>query len=137
MTPNICLVAIDPNAEDALRRHLFRSALGFWRAASAKDYLADPRHDGTMCVIVDLPRGSGLKTLMALRAAKVDAPALLLADADEDLDAREIAAASVLDTLRRPLQPRELLVWLECILLTLMALVRERVRRGLPAMHAA
>lgn len=137
MTPNICIVAIDPQAEQLLRQAIAASSLTLWHAGSVEAYLADPRRERTMCLILDLPRGTAIAVLKALRAAEVDVPALILADADEALAARDLAAVCVLDVLRRPLKPRELLVWIECILLTLMALVRERLRCGLPERHAA
>ncbi|HEX2592630.1 MAG TPA: hypothetical protein VHL34_14100 [Rhizomicrobium sp.] len=87
-------------------------------------------HPQTLCVIIDFPGSRGLTLLEMLRYQGIDLPAILIADQGEMLEHGRIAKASVLDILRRPFEPRELLSWIECIVVAQNSLTVARDKKA-------
>jgi FixJ family two-component response regulator len=127
----------EPGRLAYIRSRIARSGMTVWTSSSANIFCAEPHYKFTACLVIDMPGIAGLEELEALRSFGISTPTILLADAGEHLPADRLRAASALDVLERPLQPRKLLSWIEGILAALALLVAERERKGPPSRRAA
>ena len=137
MSPNICFMVREAGRLDDIRSLIAGSGMTVWTSSSANMFCAEPHYKFTACLVIDLPGLEGLEELEALRSFGVSTPTILLADAGEHLPADRLQAASALDVIERPPQPRKLLSWIEGILAALALLVAERERKGQPSRRAA
>jgi DNA-binding response OmpR family regulator len=129
MAAGICVIPDDPLTLGRTVAALSHCGLTTWVAGTAAVYSSEPNSAPTVCVVIDMPGQTGLELLETLRGNGARAPAVLIADVDTTLRPKRLADASVLDVLRRPLEIRELLAWIECVFVTNVFLDKQRKRR--------
>jgi DNA-binding response OmpR family regulator len=115
--PSICLFDGGTHTLDAAGAVLSRCGLSTW-SFDASDVQTQLAHrPGTLCMVIDLPGTRGLSLLQLLRKRAVSLPAILIVDEHEAIPADRLTDACVLDVLTRPASARELLTWIECVML--------------------
>jgi CheY-like chemotaxis protein len=77
-----------------------------------------------------MPGQSGLEMVEKLRALHVETPAILIVDTAEQIPAKRLADASVLDVIAQPATARDLLNWIECVCVTRLVLTRQHLLRA-------
>ncbi len=115
MRTRIAVIGDAADAESATGVLIRRCGLEVWIPADPVELLVGPLGAQTLCLFIDRPGRSGLWALDALRERGVMHPALLVADDKDELPPSRVEAAGVLAVLARPVNPRELLSWLECL----------------------
>jgi FixJ family two-component response regulator len=115
MRTRIAAVGDSADAQSATGMLIRRCGFDVWVPADPGELLAGPLGAQTLCLFIDRPGKAGLWALEALRERGVLHPALLVADETDELPAARVDAAGVLAMLARPVNPRELLSWLECL----------------------
>jgi len=113
--PGVCLIAEEAGVPSPAGAWLTRCGLTVWTPASIEAAGEPSAYERALCLVIDMPGKSGLGTLELFRSYGIWTPALLIADAKDALPAERLARTGVLDVLARPIGPRELLGWIECL----------------------
>jgi len=115
MLDGISVIATELKSVESVRATLSGSGLAVWDVVSVGRVALDPRSRNSLFLIVDMPGLAGFECLAALRQQGVDIPAILIADSEFALSEKQIASVNILDVLKRPVERRALLAWIECI----------------------
>ena len=117
MSFGICLISAGLAQPSIIGGLLERCGLSVWTPASPD---ADDGYiyERAICVVLDMPGNSGVRTLQLLRDYGVKTPALLVVDSGYVPELADLKNAWVLDVIPRTSNPREVLHWIESMCIT-------------------
>jgi len=113
MKNKVCLLTTSQSNFRDLAPFLTKAGLSVWKATSVSQCLASPHLPRTLCVIADLPTQRDIDQIVGLRTAGFDEPVILISNCAPS--AGTASRAHLLDVLAHPVEPRDVLTWIECI----------------------
>jgi len=127
MPLGVCLISTVRPEPDPLKDLLQRCGFLVWTPSSPD---ADDGHiyDEAVCLVIDLPGEAGARTLKLLRDYGVKTPAVLVVDCGYRPMPDELGSPWTLNITPSPVDPRELLRWIETMCITRKLL--ERIEAG-------
>jgi DNA-binding response OmpR family regulator len=134
MSFGICFITAglpQPSAAEALLR---KCGIEVWTPTSPG---ADGGHiyEDAICLVLDMPRESGVETLRLLRDYGVKTPAILIVDSGFAPSPSDLEDAWVLNIIPRTADPREVLRWIESMCITQKLLDRVRLESEGASLH--
>jgi hypothetical protein len=117
MSFGICLISAGLEQPSVIGSLLEKCGLSVWTPASpgADDGYIYQR---ALCMVLDMPGESGVRTLQLLRDYGVTTPALLVVDSGYVPGPADLKNAWVLDVIPRTSNPRKVLHWIESMCIT-------------------
>ena len=117
MSLGICMISTERPYPDPVTDLLQRCGFEVWTPNTPG---ADDGHiyGGAVCLIIDLPGVAGIHTLKLLRDYDVKTPAVLVVDGGYQALPDELGSPWALNITPRPVDPRELLRWIESMCIT-------------------
>ena len=107
----ICLITA---GVDGALEEVFRGCgLDVWTPRSAEDVRVC---DAALCLVIDMPRDGGYRTLRLFRDYGVATPALLIVDPGREVPVSELDCGHVMDVLPRDANPLRILRWIQSLL---------------------
>jgi FixJ family two-component response regulator len=117
MSFGICLISAGLEQPSVIGSLLEECGLSVWTPTSPN---ADDGYiyERAICVVLDMPGNSGVRTLQLLRDYGVKTPALLVVDSGYVPGPADLKNAWVLDVIPRTSNPRKVLRWIESMCIT-------------------
>ncbi len=114
MSVGVCLIRAGLPAPDALAGLLTRCGLSVWTPAAPD---ADDGHiyGGALCIVIDMPREAGFRTLKLFRDYGVQTPVLLIVDPGLEKATAGTEWLGNIDVVSRNTDPREILRRIEAL----------------------
>jgi hypothetical protein len=104
----ICLITADAGGElEAIFR---RCGLQVWTPQSVEDARI---YGAALCLVIDMPRDAGFRTLRLFRDYGIETPALLIVDPGCEVAVSELKCGGVMDVLPRDANPLRILRWIQ------------------------
>ncbi len=114
MSIGVCLITAGLAAPSALGDLLRRCGITVWTPTSPD---ADDGHiyDAAVCVVIDMPGETGLRTLQLLRSYSINTPALLIVDPGLERAFQGLNGEGLLSVLPRGADMHGAMRWLEVV----------------------
>lgn len=107
----ICLITAEVGGE---LEAIFRGCgLEVWTPHSAEDARI---YGEALCLVIDMPRDAGYRTLRLFRDYGVATPALLIVDPGREVALSELNCGGMMDIIRRDATPLRILRWIQSLL---------------------
>ena len=129
MSFGICLISAGLARPSAIGSLLEKCGLSVW-TPNSPDADDGYIYERAICIVLDMPGESGVRTLQLLRDYGVNTPALLIVDNGYAPGPDELKNAWALDVIARAAGPREILHWIESMCITQKLLQRLRAAQG-------
>jgi DNA-binding response OmpR family regulator len=116
MPVGVCLIRAGLPAPDALGELLGKCGLSVWTPAAPD---ADDGHiyGGALCIVIDMPREAGFRTLKLFRDYGVETPILLIVDPGLEKATAGAEWLWGIDVVPRDVEPRDILRRIEALFL--------------------
>jgi len=109
----VCLLSDNKDTQNLVAPLLSRCGVTLHVASSVEACATAAQSQEPLCILIDLPCDEGIAVLSSLRRMKIRSPAILILDS-ANASVESIAGAP-LDVLKRPVDLRILLSWIECM----------------------
>jgi DNA-binding response OmpR family regulator len=114
MAVGICLISAENQSTNELREMLTRCGMEVWTPQSLNE--GDGHiYQRAVCLVIDMPQGSSLRTLRLFRAYGISTPALLIVDPGTEVDPITIDCPGIMDVVPRGVSPLRILRWVQSI----------------------
>jgi FixJ family two-component response regulator len=115
VSPVVGVIDDDKAIRDSLEALLTARGLGVKTFESALAFLSDREGRDCQCLLIDMqmPGMTGLALLLALRERGIEAPAIVITAAGDQVMADQVARAGAVGLLRKPVEEDELFAWID------------------------
>lgn len=117
----ICLITA--GVEGGLEPIFRACGLEVWTPQAAEDARI---YGAALCLVIDMPRDAGYRTLRLFRDYGIATPALLIVDPGREVAVSELDCGGVMDVLPRDANPLRILRWIQSLLAARQALEMQR-----------
>lgn len=110
MTRGICLITAGLPADNGLAELFLNCGLEVWTPQLAVDARI---YESALCLVIDMPRDAGYRTLYLFRDYGVETPALLIVDPGCEVAISELNCGWVMDVIPRDATPLRIMRWVQ------------------------
>jgi DNA-binding NarL/FixJ family response regulator len=110
MVRGVCLISAGLAGGSGLEEVFLCCGLQVWTSQSAEDAST---YGDALCLVIDMPRDTGYRTLRLFRDYGIETPALLIVDPGCELAVSELNCAGVMDVIARDVSTLRVLRWIQ------------------------
>ncbi len=110
MVRGVCLISAGLPGGSELEAVLLCCGLQVWTPQTAEDASI---YGDALCLVIDMPRDTGYRTLRLFRDYGIETPALVIVDPGCELTVSELNCVGVMDVIPRDVGPLRVLRWIQ------------------------